>query len=317
MQTTYELTLNFTKNTDGVQTKESVIHWLQDRGIESFVEGVIDDLDLDHEYGLPEPDYSELGGDFSPIILCSFDQNYISDLQRTLNESFSEVHVEHKEMSTDSWQNGWKDSFQVIDGDIFSVVPSWESVDPHKVCIRVEPGMAFGTGQHATSQVCLRALERLHRNRFDFENSSVLDVGTGTGILAIATAKLGSTKICATDIDKDALLAAKEHSVMNGVCFPIFEGSILPEQKFDLVIANILFKVLAPMMSELASAVNKGGHVILSGLIEEQVDEMLCLAAQQGLSFSFSENINGWVALVFTKTCIPKKIVDDICHRRR
>jgi ribosomal protein L11 methyltransferase len=264
---------------------------------------VIDGLDLDHEFGLPEPDfYEEQGGDYAPIILCSFDKNYIADLECKLNEAFaSDLSVSHAEMKTESWQNGWKDQFQPIVTEHFRVLPTWETnlYDDNKIPVYIEPGMAFGTGQHASTQLCLRLLDRLVEQRYDFSKASTLDVGTGSGILAITVAKLGHKPISASDIDKDALIAARENARINSVSLDIYEGSLPPENTYDLILANILYKVLAPMLPDLSMALNPGGLLILSGLIEDQCEDMLTLARRQGLTLLAVERQEAWLALLF------------------
>ncbi len=303
MNKTFELTIKFPHSQEGSQTKETVISWLQEKGIDSFVEGVIDNLDLDHEYGLPEPDfYTEQGGSFSPIILCSFDEAYISDLKSQLSKIFSsQIELVQIAMDTESWQNGWKDSFQPIVTDLFRIVPPWESALPEdsKHTIFIEPGMAFGTGQHASTQVCLQAIESLAKQNFDFSKISIIDVGTGSGILAIALAKLGAQNLWASDIDKDSMVGAKLNAAQNHVLFQIFEGTLPKDQSFDLIVANILYKVLAPLLPQFCSALNKKGKILLSGLVEEQAASMIQIAKENGFRLENKESKDGWVSLLF------------------
>ena len=165
--------------------------------------------------------------------------------------------------------------------------------------LEVEPGMAFGTGQHATTQLCLAKLEDIFEQ---FEPQSVLDVGTGTGILAIAIKKMGCTSLIATDIDADAVIAAKENAARNSVEFDVQQASV-PEnvEPVSLVVANILFVVLRRIINELSSKVLKGGKLLLSGVLSEEADEMIRLAESQGLQFQSKSEQDGWVCLVFDK----------------
>ena len=302
--TTYELTILFPKSEEGLLTKNSVIEYLHSKGVENFVEGVVDELDLDHEYGWPDENYyEEHGGDYSPIILCSFDQNYLKEIEHGLKERFSsKLETKHVEMPTSSWQVDWKQQFHAIKTRHFCIRPTWEKTEPEdKHTVYIEPGMAFGTGQHLSTQLCLRLLDFLVDTQFPFHEKSILDVGTGTGILAISCAKKGGINIDASDIDKDALIAARENAGSNSVILNIYYGSIPPEKNYDLIIANIIFKVLAPMLNELSTALRAGGLLILSGLVQDQAEEIVKLASQHSLEFFKSEEENTWTALLFKK----------------
>ena len=305
-QETYELKISFANSAQGLASKSAVLQCLAANGVDSFVEGVIDGLDLDHEFGQPERDfYQEQGGDYAPILLCSFDKEYIADLHQKIAACDPHAVLEENVVATAAWQTGWKDSFQPIITDFFRICPIWEEPKPdlQRTTVFIEPGMAFGTGQHASTQLCLRLLETLVRSGFDFEKSTILDLGTGSGILAIAIAKLGAQHLWATDLDPDALLAARKNADFNQVRFAIEQGSLpaTVTQKFDLIVANILFTVLAPMVDTLANALVPGAKIILSGLIEEQADAMIKLAGASGLHLTASAVSEGWIALLFHK----------------
>ena len=131
---------------------------------------------------------------------------------------------------------------------------------------------------------------------------SVLDVGTGTGILAIAVKKMGCNSLLATDIDADAVIAAKENAVRNGVDFEVMQESVPKGVKpSELVIANILFVVLRRIIGELAAAVQTGGKLLLSGVLSEEASEMIELAESHGLKFESKDEQDGWVCLVLSK----------------
>ena len=138
---------------------------------------------------------------------------------------------------------GWKDSFKPFATKKFYVYPPWEQNKEElgKIPLEVEPGMAFGTGQHATTQLCLAQIENLFESK---TIETVLDVGTGTGILAIAAIKLGAKKLVGTDIDADAVIAAKENAVRNECSFEVFQDSVPADtNSYDFVIANILCSI--------------------------------------------------------------------------
>ena len=206
-----------------------------------------------------------------------------------------------KQTDTSQWQEGWKDSFKPFETEKFHVFPPWESdnISSTKIRLEVEPGMAFGTGQHATTQLCLSKLDDAVEQ---LRPKSVLDVGTGTGILAIAVKKMGCDSLLATDIDADAVIAAKENAKRNAVDFDVSQDSVPEDARpCELVIANILFVVLRRIIGNLATKVQPGGKLLLSGILSEEASEMLELAELQGLKFESKNEQDGWVCLVLRK----------------
>ena len=188
--------------------KERVIDFLRSQGVDSFVEGTIDDVDIDNEPGGPQRDfYGELGGDAQPLSIFKYSREALDDLKGSLEREFSsEIGASMHSMDTETWMQGWKESFKPITTKLFYVYPPWDEspIPSGFLPIIIEPGMAFGTGQHATTQLCLRGLEDLPElNGGLITKGRVLDVGTGTGILAIAAEKLGSRSVVGTDVDPD------------------------------------------------------------------------------------------------------------------
>ncbi len=147
------------------------------------------------------------------------------------------------------------------------IVPSWhKDPDPQAINIKLDPGLAFGTGGHPTTQLCVAWLEQHMR-----AGAFVIDYGCGSGILAIAAAKLGAGRVLGVDIDPIAVLTARENSLANNVTCEFVEGSVTISDHADLVVANILanpLKILAPMLAHLTCA---GGRLVLSGLLTEQI----------------------------------------------
>jgi ribosomal protein L11 methyltransferase len=172
------------------------------------------------------------------------------------------------------------------------IVPSWHTApDPNAVNLVLDPGLAFGTGGHATTRLCLRWLE----NRV-VGGETVLDYGCGSGILAIAALKLGASSSVGVDIDPDAVAAARENALRNSVPAVFLESSPPSTFAADLVVANILLnplKVLAPI---LARRCRHGGHVALSGILARQAAEVQeCYAPW--IALAASEEEEGWVCL--------------------
>jgi ribosomal protein L11 methyltransferase len=172
------------------------------------------------------------------------------------------------------------------------IVPGWHAPpDPAAINIVLDPGLAFGTGSHASTRLCLRWLERRIAG-----GEAVLDYGCGSGILAIAALKLGATRAAGVDIDPDAVATARANARRNGVAGEFFESGASLTFTADVVVANILanpLKVLAPLLAERC---RRGGHIALSGILAEQAaDVEKCYAPW--ISFAPAEEEEGWVCL--------------------
>jgi ribosomal protein L11 methyltransferase len=154
--------------------------------------------------------------------------------------------------------------------DALWIVPSWhEPPDPRAIVVRLDPGLAFGTGSHASTRLILEALERSIR-----PGDRVLDYGCGSGILAIAAAKLGAKEVAAVDIDPQALAAAEENAAANGVQLRVASPESLPPGTYDVVLANILAGPLIALAPLLAARTRPGGRVLLSGILPSQAAEV-------------------------------------------
>lgn len=180
-------------------------------------------------------------------------------------------------------------------GERLWIVPTWhEPPVPEAVVIRLDPGVAFGTGTHPTTRLCLQWLDRELA-----AGASVLDYGCGSGILAIAAAKLGAGAVDGTDIDPQALEAARANSAANGVAARYTEPGSLGSSTYDVVLANILSNPLKLLAPALLARVAPGGWLVLSGVLERQADEVI--AAYRAVDSSFPLRVwsaeDGWVCL--------------------
>lgn len=204
----------------------------------------------------------------------------------------------------EDWGSNWKKHFTpfaIIDGLV--IKPTWEGYvpQPDEVVIEMDPGMAFGTGHHATTSLCMEFIRSVVRER----PGRVLDVGTGTGILAMAAALFGAPEVMAIDNDPEAVAAALENVAHNGLQDKI-AVEITPleslEGQYSLVVANIIHDVLLQMVDDLTRLTADGGSLVLSGILKEmQADNIIRVYTQAGFTCSGREEKGEWAALRLVK----------------
>lgn len=207
---------------------------------------------------------------------------------------------EFRELAEDDWANAWKKHYHVLRvGQRMVIKPPWQEHkrQPGEVVIELDPGMAFGTGLHPTTQMCLQALEE-HLG----PGAKVLDLGTGSGILAIAAAKLGAGYVLALDNDPLAVRAAQANVQSNGVqnIVSVELGSLdKATDRFDLLFVNILARVIIELAGQgLMDRVRPTGLLIAAGIIEEQEAEVTAALREQGLEIVERRQEKDWVTLV-------------------
>ena len=183
------------------------------------------------------------------------------------------------------WINNWKQYFKQFYVDDILIIPSWEEVkeeDKDRMIIHIDPGTAFGTGMHETTQLCIRQLKK-----FVKEDTELLDVGTGSGILSIVALKLGAKHAVGTDLDPCAVPAVEENKEVNEIPaqdFDMMIGNIIDDkevqdkvgyEKYDIVVANILADVLVPLTPVIVNQMKKGGIYITSGIIDNKEETVV------------------------------------------
>jgi ribosomal protein L11 methyltransferase len=195
------------------------------------------------------------------------------------------------------WVRSTQHQFRPLQvGEGLWIVPTWcEPVQPQAINVRIDPGLAFGTGSHATTRLCIRWLACNLR-----PGATLLDYGCGSGVLAIVAAKLGARDVVGIDIDAEAIATSRANAQANDVSVSFHLPEELPAQLFDVVVANILagpIELLAPL---LASHVREGGNVILCGILESQAGAVLA-AYGRWFNISVWEREGEWAALVGTR----------------
>lgn len=199
--------------------------------------------------------------------------------------------LETSETEDKDWINNWKQYFKPFTVDDILIKPTWEEIpEEHKdkLLIEIDPGTAFGTGQHETTQLCIRQLKK-----YVTPNTKILDVGTGSGILGITALKLGAKEVFGTDLDENAIVAVKENMEANDISddkFRVLKGNIIDDEDvkqevgfeaYDLVVANILADIIIILQKEIPVHMKKGAIFITSGIINMK---------EEAVKKAFSEN---------------------------
>ena len=207
------------------------------------------------------------------------------------------------------WENNWKQFYKPMEiGDRLLVVPEWEQAsDPERVTLRLNPGLTFGTGSHATTRLCLQALDaHIHGGE------KVLDLGCGSGILSVAALLLGADRALGVDIDPNAVDIAYNNADENGIArdrYTVVAGNVLDDNGFvdslgtgyDIVVANIVAGVIVPLTDIVPRLLKKGGLYITSGIIAERAQEVIDVMQRNGFTVTYTENRKDWMVIVATR----------------
>ena len=203
----------------------------------------------------------------------------------------------------EDWEWGWKQYFKPFPvGDTFMIKPSWETVDDAqgRKILEIDPASSFGTGSHDTTQLCMAALEQLVR-----PGDTLLDMGTGSGILAIAAAMLGADVKAVVDIDENCLKTAQENAEKNhvsigrGLCGDALRNPQLAQEigaGYDIIVANIVADVIIGMAPMFADKLAPGGHLICSGILNERANEVRAALEQSGFTVLSHAQSEDWSA---------------------
>ena len=245
------------------------------------------------------------------------DDDQVEEMLRRVNEGLDELAaytelgqrtIEASETEDKDWINNWKQYFKPFTVDHILIKPTWETIpEEHKdkLLIQIDPGTAFGTGMHETTQLCIRQLRK-----YVNADSEIIDVGTGSGILGIAALKLGAKSVFGTDLDENAIVAVGENLESNNIPadrFHVVQGNIIDDQAiqdqagyecYDIAAANILAPVIIMLQGEICKHIKHGGMFITSGIINtKEQDVKDAMNANPELEIVETTYQGGWVSI--------------------
>jgi len=277
------------------------------------------------EQGVKYNDDEDAGTPTGPITVRAYLEvnDQLEETRQKLEESLFYLGMirplpapSYKQIADQNWMEAWKQYYKpILIGERLLILPAWmESPEPSRIAIKIDPGMAFGTGTHPTTQLCLElmegSIETLKASK-TFRVFEVIDVGCGSGILSIAAIKLGATKVLGVDIDEGSVKNSRENADTNGVGDELIlgvgsVGEILDGnfsfKKAPLVVANILAPVIIRLFDAgLADLIEENGAIILSGILFEQEENVIKAGQAQGLRMNERRQIGDWVALTMSR----------------
>lgn len=250
-------------------------------------------------------------------------EQILADVKKALDElqeflDLGECTITESETEDKDWINNWKTYFKQFYVDDILIIPSWEEVkeeDKDKMIIHIDPGTAFGTGMHETTQLCIRQLKK-----YVTPETELLDVGTGSGILSIIALKLGAKHAVGTDLDPCAVPAVEENKEANGIpaeAFDMMIGNIIDDkivqdtvgyEKYDIVTANILADVLVPLTPVIVHQMKPGGLYITSGILDVKEEVVKEAVTAAGLEIVEVTHQGEWVSVTARKLPSPRAI---------
>ena len=304
------------------EAEDVVISALADVGIEG--------VEIQDKQPLTEEDKAQMFVDIMPegpaddgIAYLNFyleedadTESILKDVRQALDEvrsymDIGEGTIEESQTEDKDWINNWKEFFHQFYVDDILIVPSWEKVkaeDKDKMILHIDPGTAFGTGMHETTQLVIRQLKK-----YVTQDTEMLDVGTGSGILGIVALKLGAKHVVGTDLDPCAIPTVADNKEANGIAdadFDMMIGNIIDDkkvqdtvgyEKYDIVTANILADVLIPLTPVIVHQMKKGAYYITSGILDVKEDVVVQAVKEAGLTLVEVTHQGEWVSVTARK----------------
>lgn len=274
---------------------------------------IIDDAEV-NRFLLDHPlnwDYKEDAGepaDGAEVIFYVHDEAIARKIEIKLRElvsdlpeiDFGELDVKYGPVNDDDWLHEWKKTYKPFAiGESVVVRPYWEEYEPRdgETVFVIDPGAVFGTGLHATTQLCIMALDKV-----ELDGKTVLDIGCGSGILSVVAMLLGASRAAACDIDPGASRCALENARLNNIDLSRYEVHtgdvfVLEKRKYDLVLANIVADVIIELAPVVREFMTEGGVFIASGIIDERADDVRRALEENKYKVVDERNMDGWVCL--------------------
>lgn len=292
-----EMTINTSKD-----KKDIIEGILFDYGIyttEEISSDIVEELDQD-EKDWDFIDYPLLNSKEGVFALRVYPENM--EDAKNLKDDLSEKNLGQcliEEKDDEDWANNWKKYYKPLEiGEKLAIVPEWEAYGNNKrIVIKINPGMAFGTGTHESTYMCLELLERYVKR-----DDEIFDIGCGSGILAIAALKLGAKRALAVDIDDKCIDASHENASLNNIedKMDIKKGNLLDVVKgrANLIVSNIIAEIIVDEIKNLKNHMDKGGIFITSGIIKERRQMVIDALEENGFEIIDELEKNNWVAIV-------------------
>lgn len=213
-----------------------------------------------------------------------------------LKDLIEDFEYDSQVIDNSNWEEEWKKSYKSFNiGEKIFIKPSWEELpETDRFVIEIDPKMAFGTGTHETTSMCMEYVEDE-----DFTGKDILDIGCGSGILSILAKKLGADRVDASDIDPIAVASAKENAAINKVEISAFESDLFEkvEGKYDLIFANILAEIIVIMLDKVDNYLKKDGRLVLSGIVREREELVKNKLSEIGFQVLDTAYKNDWVLI--------------------
>ena len=276
------------------------------------------------EQGVKYNDAEDAGTPTGPITVRAYLEvnDQLEETRQKLEESLFYLGMirplpapSYKQIADQNWMEAWKQYYKpILIGQRLLILPAWmDSPEPSRIAIKIDPGMAFGTGTHPTTQLCLELMEAYINlsGLNDLTGLQVIDVGCGSGILSIAALKLGAEKALGVDIDAESIVNSRENADTNevgeelilgvGSVQEILDGKFEYE-KAPLVVANILAPVIIRLFGAgMVDLIEENGSIILSGILQEQEHSVIEEGQAQGLKMNERRQLGDWVALTMSR----------------
>ena len=308
--------------TTTTEATDIVSSMLADLGVEGVqIEDKVPLTESDKEQMFVDilPNIAEDDGEAYLTFYLDVDEDYtelLAQIRAELEEMKAYVNVgactiEESQTEDIDWVNNWKQYFHQFYVDDILVIPSWEEVkeeDKDRMIVQIDPGTAFGTGAHETTQLCIRAVKK-----YVTQDSEILDVGCGSGILGMIALMLGAKHAVGTDLDPCAITATHEKMEVNGITkdrYEVMIGNIIDDkevqdkvgyEKYDIVLANILAEVLVPLTPVIVNQMKKGAIYITSGIINDKEETVVNAVKAAGLEVLEVNYQGEWVSVVSRK----------------